>query len=274
MSRVRTPAKPFRPTIYILALTLVLGRLTVHGQAVESRAESSGGATVQGFVRDSSGRPIAGAKVCLLAEGDQTLTANTGPAGAYRFSEVRQGIYSLRAEIHGYDAATFTPVVLRPNESRTIELILESSKTAGWQNSTGRPQFFDEPSFTVAGVTDTTNLGGHGSDTVVRNRQVLVQAAVSLSEPSSGGSPVSKNSATEKVLREAVEQRPEGFDPNHQLGTFLVAEGESREGLPYLEKASRLNPNDGNNAYQLARARANSGDYEHARSDVRSLLAV
>ena len=37
-------------------------------------------------------------------------------------------------------------------------------------------QFFDQPQFAVAGVTDTTNLGGHGSDTVVRTRETLAKA--------------------------------------------------------------------------------------------------
>src|SRR4030081_1370491 len=32
------------------------------------------------------------------------------------------------------------------------------------------PPFYDEPQFTVAGVADATNLGGHGSDTVVRTK--------------------------------------------------------------------------------------------------------
>jgi tetratricopeptide (TPR) repeat protein len=244
------------------------------GQSAEARPEPTGRAIVQGFVRDSSGRPIAGATVCLQAKDAQVLTARTDSAGAYRFTAVRQGVYSLRAEMPRNGAATFSPIVLGPEESRTIDLTLESAKTSERQDSKGQPEFFDEPHFTVAGVVDTTNLGGHGSDTIVRNREALVQATVSLSGPSHGSSPpVPENATAERSLREAVEHQPESFDANHQLGTLLVAEGKPLEGLPYLERASRLNPGDHDNAYELALARADSGDYERAGKDVRSLLA-
>ena len=273
MGRFRVIANYPRRATCILALTVILGPLTFQGQSVEARPEPSGTATLQGFVRDASGRPIADATVCLLAKEAPTLTARTDPAGAYRFSAVRQGVYNLRVEMLGYDTATFTPIVLGQNESRTIDLTLESVKTAGRQDSTGRPEFFDEPHFTVAGVTDTTNLGGHGSDTIARNRRALVQATVLLSEPLPGSSRrVSENTTTEGSLREAVERQPESFDANRQLGTLLVAGGKAREGLPYLERASRLNPSDDDNAYELALARADSGDYERARADVRALL--
>jgi tetratricopeptide (TPR) repeat protein len=258
----------------IVALSAIFAALTVQGQSVAAQPDPSGIATLQGFVRDSSGRPVAGATVCLEAK-DAPLTAHTDLAGAYRFSAVSQGVYSLRAEMSGYAATTVSSIVLGQKESRTIDLTLGSARTTGRQDLTGRPEFFDEPHFTVAGVTDTTNLGGHGSDTIVRNREALVQATVSLSEAPPGSSaPASENATREKSLRDAVKHQPEGFDANQQLGRLLVAEGKAREGLLYLERASRLNPGDDENAYELALARANSGDYERARTDVRALLTL
>ena len=274
MGRFRVTATYPRLATCIVALTVIFAGLTFQGQSVEAQPEPSGTATLQGFVRDSSGRPVAGATVCLEAK-DAPLTAHTDSAGAYRFSAVRQGVYRLRVEMSGYAAATVSPIVLGQKESRTIDLTLESAKTTDWRDLKGRPEFFDEPHFTVAGVTDTTNLGGHGSDTIVRNREALIQATVSLSEAPPGSSaPVSENATTEKSLREAVKRQPEGFDANHQLGRLLVAEGKAREGLPYLEQASRLNPGDYENAYELALARADSGDYERAGTEVRTLLTL
>jgi tetratricopeptide (TPR) repeat protein len=268
----------------ILALTALLGAVTFRGQSVEPRPQPSGRATLQGFVRDSSGRPVANATVCLQAQAAQPrdsqtkdaqpIAARTDSAGAYRLSAVHPGVYSLRAEMTGYGAANFSSIVLEENESKTINLTLELTKTAERQDSTARPEFFDEPHFTVAGVTDTTSLGGHGSDTIVRNREALVKATVSLSEPSPSGSPPLSENTREKSLREAVEHEPESFDANHQLGTLLVTEGEAREGIPYLESASRLNPGDYDNAYELALACANTGDYERARIEVRALLTT
>jgi tetratricopeptide (TPR) repeat protein len=275
MGRFLVTADYRRLATCILALNATLGALTFQAQSVEAPPEPSRTTTLEGVVRDSSGHPVAGATVCLQDKDAQAFTAHTDSAGVYRFSEVQQGVYSLRAEMPGYRAATSSPIILGQEDSRKIDLTLESAKTNERQDSTGRPEFFDEPHFTVAGVTDTTSLGGHGSDMIARNREALVQATVSLSQPSPGSFPsVSENAKLERALRKAVEHQPGSFDANHQLGKLLVAEGKAREGLPYLEQAFRLNPSNYQNAYELAVARADSGDYERARTDVRALLTA
>src|SRR5256884_7310912 len=48
----------------------------------------------------------------------------------------------------------------------------------------GTPEFYDEPKFNVAGVTDTTNLGGHGSSAVQRSTETLTKEAISLKQES------------------------------------------------------------------------------------------
>ena len=275
MGRVSVAANYFRFAARPVVVAMILGGVAFHGQSVEARPAFSGTATVQGFVRDSSGHPVAGATVCLQAKNGQSLATRTDPAGAYRFSAVHQGVYTLSTEMPGYGAATFGPIVLGEKESRAIDLTLDPAKTSEGQNSKGRPEFFDEPHFTVAGVTDTTNLGGHGSDTIVRNREALVKASVSLKEPSPAGSPsVSESITAEKSLRQTVLHQPESFDANHQLGALLLAEGKAHEGLPYLQQASRLMPGDYDNSYEIALAFAESGDYERARKNVQDLLAV
>jgi tetratricopeptide (TPR) repeat protein len=138
------------------------------------------------------------------------------------------------------------------------------------QNASKRqPEFFDEPQFTVAGVTDTSNPAGHGS-TAWRTSESLARETVSLGKKESSeslSSPVS-----EKSLREAAHE-PGNFDANHLLGKLLLDERKPREALPYLEEASRLKPADYENAYELALAYAEIGDYEHSRASARALLA-
>jgi tetratricopeptide (TPR) repeat protein len=70
-----------------------------------------------------------------------------------------------------------------------------------------------------------------------------------------------------------IARNPESFEANHRLGTLLVQEGKAREALPYLEHASEIQPEDYDNAYQLALARVGSADYERARSKLGDLLA-
>ncbi|MGC2537745.1 MAG: tetratricopeptide repeat protein [Candidatus Sulfotelmatobacter sp.] len=265
----------------IIALSTLFASSMVHGQFVqeqelEAKAAPTEVATLQGIVRDSDNHPVAGATVCLQAQKTQILTAHTDSTGAYFFPAVHQGTYILRAELAGYDQADSGPFVLEARASRTIDLTLNFSKAATTKNSSEtRPEFFDEPHFTVAGVTDTTSLGGHGSDTIVRNREALAQETASLSkQPHASFAVNSSSAATEKSLRDAAAHQPEDFDANYRLGKWLVDEAKAQEGLPYLERASRLNPGGFDNIYELALAYAGTGDYGHARSDARALLAA
>ena len=43
-----------------------------------------------------------------------------------------------------------------------------------------KPEFFDQPTFIVAGVTDSSNRGGHGSDVILRSSEALTKATASL----------------------------------------------------------------------------------------------
>ena len=106
------------------------------------------------------------------------------------------------------------------------------------------PEFFDEPQFTVAGVTQATNSGGHGSDTVLRTTEALAKATVLLSKESAGSSTAAASAAAESSLRDAVAREPENFEANRQLGKLLVDNGRAAEGVPYLERASQRNPGD------------------------------
>jgi len=114
------------------------------------------------------------------------------------------------------------------------------------------PEFFDEPHFTVAGVTDTTNLGGHGSDTVVRNREALAKATAEMSKPGAAAVLSASDVAKEKSLREAAERQPESFEANYQLGEILLAEGKARDALAYLKQAAQIEPDDGEPHHLLA----------------------
>lgn len=279
--RIReNPSGHSRMASFALTAVLLAGGLSpqnsVQAQVVQAPTGIEETATLQGIVRDASNRPVAGATVCLLAKGEQALTAQTDSAGAYRFSAVRHGAYTLRAEMPGYGETTSNPFDLAQKESRTIDLILEPRNQSGVQRPLPvQPEFFDEPHFTVAGVTDTTNLGGHGSDTIARNREALARATASLSKQAAASSPGDpSNAATEKPLRAAVRSEPASFDANHRLGKLLVAEGNPSGALDYLEQAARIQPNDYDNAYELALAYAATGDYERARTKVRALLTA
>jgi tetratricopeptide (TPR) repeat protein len=100
----------------------------------------------------------------------------------------------------------------------------------------------------VAGVADATNLGGHGSDTVVRTKEALAKDTVSLIKPMAPDLSATSSSSTERSLREAVGRAPQSFDANRQLGKLLAENGRAGDALPYLERAAQLNPTDNDKA--------------------------
>ena len=253
---------------------LVLGQ-SIPAAPVGSQSDSDATATLHGVVRDSLNRPVTGAVVCLQGQSSQVLKAHTDSAGAYVFPEVRRGNYSVRAEMDGYISATSRPFILEPKESKAIDLTLDSVKSEAAKPTGTRPEFFDEPQFSVAGVTDTTSLGGHGGDTIIRNREALAQETAARGKQSLAVAPLDgSRTAMENSLRDLAMRRPEDFSANFHLGKLLVEDAKPREALPYLERAFRLNPRDLDNAYELALAHANIGNYSQARNDVRTLLAV
>jgi tetratricopeptide (TPR) repeat protein len=274
-----------------LALIACLAVFLIQEQPVQAQSQDqAGSAILQGSVLDSSGHPIAAATVYLQKDGAQTLTARTDSEGSYRFSALGDGVYELRAEMAGYIVANFGPCALGPIEMKKVDLTLQPSKASTPQNSSPgtssgtseaeKPQYFDEPKFTVAGVTEAMNPGGHGSNAALQTTEALTKETASLGIPvahaESGSSPMSASSLStpdEESLRLQAEHEPENFDLNYRLGKMLVDEGKAREALQYLERASQLNPVDYKNAYELALAHAYAGQYERAHAEARTLLA-
>ena len=178
----------YRKLAFHVVLWALLGSCA---SAQTARHERAGTAVLQGHVRDSSGRSVADARVLLrrLDEGAKATAAgesqatHTDSGGAFQFSSVREGAYTLRAELKGSDLAQACVAVvdslrLARNETKTVDLVLNPDSAEAHKSA--QPEFFDEPQFTVAGITQAGNSGGHGSDVVLRNSEELVRATASL----------------------------------------------------------------------------------------------
>lgn len=229
-------------------------------------------ATLRGSVRDSRGKPIEGASVLVQAkDGTLRLTVQTDSQGNYSFVALHEGAYSLRAETADCGNAEIPSLLLGAREVKQVDLTMVPPHGDTCKDAAPSPQFYDEPQFTVAGVKDTTSLGGHGSDTVVRTRETLAKETASLGK-ASDGSPA-PSGALEKNLRENVRREPDSFDANHDLGKILIDGGKAREAIPFLEHARQIRPGDYGNSYHLALANSDAGNYERARETAQALLA-
>jgi tetratricopeptide (TPR) repeat protein len=261
----------------VLVVSALLGPLLAHGQSVQEKVEDHADSAIQGSVRDSHGRSVAAVTVYLrLKTGTQTLGTRSDSDGNYRFSSLAAGEYSLRAEMTGYGAATFGPCVLGQRETKKINLTLEAPNAS--KPSSEKPEFFDEPEFTVAGVTEAMNPGGHGSDTSTTEALAKETASLPVTESNTNSRTASVSSsssaAVEDSLRKEAEREPGNFDVNHRLGKLLLDDGKDAEAIPYLDQASRANPGDYESAYELALAYARGGQYERARTQTQTMLAA
>ena len=254
----------FRRTGSSLAIFL-LARLGSRARLEAQSHEPANSAAVQGFVRDSEGHAVANATVSLrrIAPGAPTnaptLLTHTDSEGVYRFAGIQDGSYTLRAQTDEYDTAIASPVKLAQGERAKIDLILVSDKLSAIDNSpagtSGKPalpapDFFDEPHFTVAGVTQASNPGGHGSDTVLRTTDALAKATISLSnessKESSGQSKPAASPVTEGSLLGAVARDPKDPALHHLLGDVEERLGHPLEAVREYQRAAELDPGETN----------------------------
>lgn len=250
MEPIRVTSGHFRQTGFYVA-ACVLAVTAAFAQSQDPAGNATLG-TVQGYVRDSGDRPLANATVFLQpASGTgippaQIQITHADSAGAYRFAALPEGAYTLRAEMRGYEPTIIGPVSLAAKETKKIDLALVSTKSSGAAAQT--PEFFDEPQFTVAGVTQATNSGGHGSDTVLRTTEALARATVSLSkepgskEPAAGSK--SPPATTESFLLKAVALNPKDAALHHRLADVEEELGHPLEAVREYQRAAELDPSE------------------------------
>jgi tetratricopeptide (TPR) repeat protein len=190
-------------------------------------------AIVEGTVCDSQNRPLAAVAISL--QGDDRahpLTVRSDPHGHYRFEAVPPGTYTLRASIPGFPDGKEGPFVVHLSESKSIAVRLSMEQASTPTKGTlPAVEFSDEPQFTVAGVTDPTNLGGHGADTVLRTKESLAKETAALHEGLT--TPKSPPSVAENIA-----------DTHARLGDAAESEGHPLDAVQEYQKAAELLPNE------------------------------
>jgi tetratricopeptide (TPR) repeat protein len=238
-------------------------------------AQSSAAATVQGTVVDASGKPVDGASVRLEQKGEAgAREAKTSAAGGFAFPDIANGRYVLSAQKSGAHSSETAITVPLPGQEHRVDLILKLSAGAADSSSAQAMEFADNPNFTVAGVTDWTAVGGHGSDISLRTSEDLTRKTITL-KPQGTVSDTSNGAGeeSESKLRAALASSPGSFEANHQLGQFYLHAGRYREAVPLLQASYRIDPANSGNEYDLALACEKSGDLSEARDLMQKLLA-
>ncbi len=278
-----------RSRLFFCVLVVAVGLMSVTvpmAIAQESSPQQNVALVLEGRVLNSAGLPVGDAFVRLQPEhAPAALQTKTNADGKFVFSALEKGSYLLSAEKAGLRSRTSAVVVSSTGEQKQIDVVLEDSPSAHTDSSTAAApskqvmEFADKPSFTVAGVTDWTAAGGHGSDTSLRTSEDLTRETLALEANSKGHNAACltcdshPTNESESKLRAAVDGAPGSFEANRKLGEFYLREGKYKESVSQLQTAYGIDPANRDNEYQLAQAMQGAGDFSHARDHVQKLLA-
>jgi tetratricopeptide (TPR) repeat protein len=254
--------------------------------AQELTPKTSEELSIQGIVVDVSGKPVAVALVRLERKdvpGTREMRTNAG--GLFTFSPLQSGNYTVKAEKSGLRSKVTEVNALLPGNQQQVRLVLEDSwvrqsgSNASSSNLNQTMEFADKPNFAIAGITDWTAAGGHGSDSNLRTSEALVRETVTLKPDATSEN--AKNQASfdsemnesESRLRETVAGAPGNPEANHRLGAFYLREGRFSEAITPLKTAANLEPGNQTYEYDLALACSGAGDFSQAREHLKKLMS-
>jgi tetratricopeptide (TPR) repeat protein len=128
------------------------------------------------------------------------------------------------------------------------------------------PQYFDEPRFIVAGVTDPSQRGGHGSDPVLRSAESLAKETAALRTSTSAADAAEKQGNALQAVREY--QRAAELDPSEanlfDWGTELLTHRAADQAVEVFAKGHGLFPHSTRTLLGLAVALYSRGSYDRA----------
>jgi len=284
------PNRMNRYRLFLLWLAVSLAGLVAAAAVAQIPSPSQMDAiTVEGTVRNSAGEPVMGASVVLEKKGGtRKLETKTDAGGEFILTVRHAGMYTATVEKAGFAKCVTDPMpLLSAGQEKRLDLRLQTasppqSSSSSTAASSGGMEFKDEPNFTVAGVTDWSGAGGHGSDTSLRTSEALARETLALKSSgpdeashgiAEGGATGRETAETENKLSAAAARAPDSFEANHQLGEFYLRSGKYREAIASLKRAYQINGENVANAYELALAYRGNGDLVLAHDLVVKVLA-
>lgn len=265
--------------VVLLALTLSVAR------AQQRIPKCSAGVAIQGTVLSPDGQSVTDAVVHLSSPlSEVNLETKTNAEGQFRFSSTSGVSFRVHVEKVGFLSQMKDISPLPGKCELQVDLTLQLSQPPLPPSRSSAPiaqamEFADQPNFTIAGVTDWTAVGGHGSDSTLRTTETLASETRSLRPKGPDGAMIDSaprvggKVASETELRAAVDHATTSFRANHQLGIFYLNSKQYAEAIPFLENAYKAEPTDQANQYDLGRAYEGAGDLPRARDRVKEFLA-
>ncbi len=247
-----------RAVLRLFTVMTVLSLLLASFVDAQSEKKAAG---LKGVIRDSHGQPIRDVPVYLesttgvyardhmmdplqppTSNDSARLSTRTDSQGNYSFTSLPEGTYSLHVNSAGTGQAEAGPFTLALRELKVVDLTLVPTAPAD-----AMPGFYDEPQFTVAGVTQTGNAGGHGSDTVQRNSEALAKATASLTKPMHAQSSESMTGADLERRRSEIRARlvrEDMAELHHSLADVEEGLSNPLEAVREYQRAAEMEPSE------------------------------
>jgi tetratricopeptide (TPR) repeat protein len=232
---------------------------------------ANGGApgTISGIVRDAGYKPIANATVTLGSDQEpkDDLQTTTNPDGAYRFEGLVAGEYHVSARKTGYVAAKPSAVLIsvdKPNVSLDFILTVISTNAGDVPTTQDRAP----PKFESAGVRGLVDPGGYSAPANAAAASGLIKGMADIKRadtenlgPVATALPCSKG----VELTKSAEANPNSAEANRQLGEFYLAHGQATRAIPFLKRATQVDPKDSSAIEDLVIASLQTEQFDEAR---------
>ncbi len=204
--RQARPNSTWREKTFLHAALGLLTLLSTSGLAQTSSPPTG----IQGSVINEAGKAVAGAIIDVDQEGSSKhLETKTDSSGAFQLTHLPAGRYTLTAARPGQGSIAHVVVTVGEGDQQHLLLTLSAqsndSKTS--PAATAGMEFSDTPSFTVAGVTDWTAVGGHGSDSTLRTSEDLARETAALKAQGSDGHLKNKDGDLHRLAGAAAEKQ-------------------------------------------------------------------
>jgi tetratricopeptide (TPR) repeat protein len=199
------------------------------------KPESKSEKKIEGRVCTDSGEAIAGALVWLVNEAEEkVMEVRTDGNGKFIITGPQTGAFALQVKKDGFRPVKVELVGASTEESKQFRVVMErlekTTRDPKTHEATKSMEYSDEPNFTIAGVTDWSASGVHGSDVNVRTSEALAKEMAALK--SSAANP------GESAANDALAHR--------LLGDAKEKSGDSLGAVSEYETAVRIEPSEEN----------------------------
>jgi tetratricopeptide (TPR) repeat protein len=237
----------------LIAVTSALLALSTAIACIEASAQQPPSWKIEGTVRDSSNSPVSGASVRLEkgSGGSIPYETTTDAAGKFVIVSSREGAYVLRIQKPGFRESTQSIIAPRKEVGPLVVLLMRSEPQPAGGNSSEPMQFSDSTDFTVAGITDWTAAGGHGSDVSLRTSEALAKETHGLAGKTSKEAPTGKATDSDDLVRRRDQLRKmlanaDRADLHRQLGDVEEQMNDPLTAVHEYELAAELDPSEQN----------------------------